>query len=152
MPLALDPGFNVGWARADGRTGILNLTTYDDHGHALAVFHDWLDGELTREPPAYLAVERAIFVGRMKDADLTLAMIRVAHMVAWSHDVPRVEKTAQEVRGWLVGKYRGAKDPEIIAAVNARGFRVKKSHEADAAALLCACEMRPAFTNCQAAA
>jgi Holliday junction resolvasome RuvABC endonuclease subunit len=142
MTLSLDPGFRTGWARSDGRTGILDLSVYEDHGHAAAVFHDWLDKELTRDRPISLAVERAIFTGRMKHADLTLALIRIAHMVAWSHDVPRTEKTAQEVRGWLVGKYRGATDAEVIAAVNARGFRVTKSHEADAAALLCACECR----------
>jgi Holliday junction resolvasome RuvABC endonuclease subunit len=144
MILALDPGFRTGWARSDGRTGILDLSGHDDHGQALAMYHDWLDGELTRDRPVALAIERAIFTGRMQHADLTLSMIRVAHMVAWSHDVPRTEKTAQEVRGWLVGKYRGAKDAEVIAAVNARGFQVKKSHEADAAALLCACECRQA--------
>jgi len=105
--LTIDLGFRTGWARLDGRTEILDLSGHDGHGRALAMYHDRLDGELTRDRPVALAVERAIFIGRMQHADLTLAMIRVGHMIAWSHDVPHTEKTAQDVRGGLVGKYRG---------------------------------------------
>jgi Holliday junction resolvasome RuvABC endonuclease subunit len=133
--LALDCGFRTGWCRSNGRCGTFDIRTYDDHGHALAAWHDWLDADLRDNHTTLVLVESAAF-GRAKNADLTLSMIRMAHMLAWSHCVPRAELSANTVRARLCGKAK-ATDAQIRSAVNARGLFPNDEHQGDAAALLC---------------
>jgi Holliday junction resolvasome RuvABC endonuclease subunit len=141
--LALDPGLRTGFARSDGTSGIIDLSSFDDHGRAAAYFHDWLDQELRDHPPVFVAIESHFTSRRRRDqhASLTEWLCGLAHMVAWSHDIPRCERSATEVRRWLTGNPK-ARDREVIPAVRIRGFAPSTPHAADAAALLCAVECR----------
>ena len=153
--LALDLGKTTGWARSDGRSGAFTVGQYDDHGQALAMFDDWLDAMLDETPLVYLAVERG-FGGNNANGRLTTAMELTAHALAWSHDIPRTDRGASEVRKWLLGYSRVGVDAEpskaarirlldkaIMAGVRARGFTPATEHAADACALLCMVENRP---------
>ena len=148
--LAIDPGLTTGWARTDGRTGAFSIKHFDDHGQALAMWSDWLEAELKREPLVYLAIERAWLTGgRFANGDLTLAMVRLAHAIAWSVDVARTEKSAGDVRKALIGRARRRKgettrefDTELRSAVEARGLLCATPHAVDAAALLLVMEGR----------
>lgn len=141
--LSLDPGLKTGFARSDGSSGLIDLSAFEDHGCAAAFFHDWLDRELKDRRPVFVAIESHFTSRRARDqyASLTEWLCGVAHMVSWSHDVPRCERSARDVRKWLTGNPK-AKDSEVIPAVRVRGFVPASPHAADAAALLCAVECR----------
>lgn len=150
--LALDVGGVCGWARSSGANGYVEFK-YDDHGRALANFSDWLEAEMDREPVSLLAIERPFgstgYVHRM-----TMLQEGVAHSIAWSRNVHRTDRTADQVRKALLGFARLPKsddskvqrtrdlDKLILAAVQARGFQAVNEHAADACALLCAVEGR----------
>jgi hypothetical protein len=133
--MALDPGIRTGWARTGGRSGVLDLSGFDDHGHAIAHFEDWLDCELKDNPPDLLLIERCLFSTRMRGVDLTIGLMMAAHAVAWSRKVPRSERMASDVRQRLLGDRR-ATDSAMSVAVSAHGFRTRNPHCIDAAALL----------------
>lgn len=149
--LALDIGAShTGWARSDGRSGTWTPQYNGDHGMALAMFHDWLDEMLAAEPLARLAIERP-FGSASYTSRLTMLMEGVAHMLAWTRGVERTDRTANQVRKWLLGfavlpKQLGDSkaartremDKLVLAAVRARGFNPNTEHAADACALLCA--------------
>ena len=137
MILALDPGLRTGWAKSDGTSGVVDLSAFDDHGHAAAFFHDWLDAELQRSP-AFVAIEGHFSSIRRRDhnASLTEWLCGISHMLCWTHKVHRCERSATDVRKVLTGNGR-AKDADVIPAVLARGFAPGTPHEADACALLC---------------
>ncbi len=153
MILALDIGATVGWARSDGACGFAEFK-YDDHGRALAAFSDWLEGMLDMGPLVTLGIERpfgsAAFTHR-----LTMLMEGVAHMHAYTRDIPRTDRSAGQVRKWLLGFATLPKEPGlskakrdkmmdrlVLAAVRARGFNPSTEHAADAAAVICMLEQR----------
>jgi hypothetical protein len=147
--LALDPGNTVGWCRSDGRNGVVALAAYADKGEALSVFQNWLSDQFAVQPTMMLLVERPFFHRPSLLADFTNALIWTAHATAFRFDVPRHERSADDVRRYLLGRARRKKmetEPEfdraILAAVQARGFFPTSEHSADAAALLLACEDR----------
>ena len=160
MILALDIGATCGWARSDGACGYAKFK-FDDHGRALANFSDWLAQMLDMQPLITLAIERpfgsAAFTHR-----LTMLMEGVAHMEAYVRDIPRTDRSAGQVRKWLLGhatlpnvpgvskKRRDAEmDKLVLAAVRARGFRPDSEHAADAAAVICMLEQRaPLGSGC----
>lgn len=146
--LALDLGRTVGWARSDGRSGSRRFAE-PDHGMALAMFSDWIDDILTETPLVLLAVERG-FGGNNASGRLTTAMELTAHAAAWARQIPRTDRSANEVRKALLGFGRispkvepnatqRARDLDklVLAAVRAQGFSAVNEHAADAAALLC---------------
>ncbi len=139
--LALDPGKVVGWARP-GHAGTLDISHCADEGEAIAIFMRWLADELSENRPVYLAVERPIFARAIRNADFTTALARAAHAIAWMHDVPRHELTADQVRKKVFGKARGHTDRDRIAKARALGFDLASDHAADAALLLVAAEGR----------
>jgi Holliday junction resolvasome RuvABC endonuclease subunit len=115
----------------------VDLSVFSDHGQAAAHFHDWIDAQLKYDRPVFLAIECHFSSrGRDHNASLTEWLCGISHMVAWTHDVPRCERRANEVRKALTGNSK-AKDKEVIPAVIARGFRPETEHAADACALLC---------------
>lgn len=153
--LALDLGQSTGWARSDGTNGVFSVRGIPDHGAALAIFSDWIEGMVDEAPLAYLAVERG-FGGNNASGRLTTAMELTAHSVAWSRNVPRTDMAANSVRKLLLGFASIAKatepsktartrllDKAIMVAVQARGFRPTSEHAADACALLICCEHTP---------
>lgn len=146
MILALDCGVRLGWARSDGATGTLDLRPYDDHGEALAMFRYWLGK--TMHGCAELAVERG-FGGNGASGRLTTALELTAHSMAFGAGIPRTDRSANEVRKWLLGyaaisvKAEPSKaarvrmlDAAVLQAVRNRGFSCESEHAADAAALL----------------
>jgi hypothetical protein len=150
--LALDIGATVGWARSDGRSGSASFVQ-TDHGWSLAMFSDWIEEQLA-EPTAKLVIERPFGSAAFRHR-LTLLMEGVAHMHAAARNIPRTDRTANEVRKWLLGfsvlpKQPGESKAErtremdklVLAAVRARGFNPLDEHAADACALLCAVECR----------
>lgn len=139
--LSLDPGFRTGWAVSNGASGVFDVSHYDDHGQALAMWHDWLDAQIVEHAPSLLAIERAVFSGRFVHADFTSSLIRWSHAIAWSRNIRRTEVTAVDVRYWLTGS-RKATDRQIRAALVPLGFATVTEHAGDAAALLCCCEQR----------
>ena len=153
--LALDIGKTTGWARSDGRSGTFCISQHADHGQALGAFSDWIEAMLDEAPLVYLAVERG-FGGNNASGRLTTAMELTAHMHAFARDVPRTDRSAPQVRKWLLGyatvgvaaePSKAARvrllDKAIMAGVRARGFDPKDEHAADAAALLLMVENRP---------
>lgn len=152
--LALDLGRRVGWARSDGRSGCFDTREWDDHGQALALFHDWMTAMIDELPLIYLAVERG-FGGNNANGRLTTSMELTAHSLAWSRDVPRTDRGADQVRKALLGfarvspKVESSKaartrllDKAVMAAVRGYGFEPSSEHAADAAALLLVVEGR----------
>lgn len=139
--LALDIGLKVGWAHLpSGATGCLDLSREDDHGRMLANYHGWLAREIAWRQPALLAVEQAGFARHVNAIGITtLAMGRIAHMLAWSQDIRRTEAMARLVRTWLIGPYSKMPvkilDACIRAAVETHGLHPADEHAADAAAL-----------------
>lgn len=154
MILALDIGKTTAWARSDGTSGH-RVFGDDDHGLALSKFRRWLGRMLDDEPPIYLAVERA-FVGSSNNPNLRLtgAMELEAHSLAAERDIPRTDRSAGQVRKFLLGfgrlppnedsKAQRTRDLDklVLAAVRARGFAPASEHEADACGLLCCVEQR----------
>jgi hypothetical protein len=151
--LALDLGKRVGWARSNGLCGIAEFMQ-DDHGMALAMFTDWLEAMLDAEQLRLLCVERG-FGGNNANGRLTTAMELTAHALAWSRVIARTDRSANEVRKWLVGFSRVGKpgemskaarsklmDKAVLAAVRLRGFDPHSEHAADACALLACVENR----------
>ena len=148
MILALDIGaHNTGWARSDGTSGTWRAEDVSDHGGVLALFSDWMETELDRGV-TLLAVER-VFGGNGAMGRLTTAMEGAAHALAWCRKIKRTDRSANQVRKWLLGyaRPRGtfgqskaarvrALDAAIMDAVRARGFYPSSEHAADAAALL----------------
>jgi hypothetical protein len=156
--LALDLGVTTGWARSNGQSGAFSVKGIPDHGQALAMFSDWIDGMLDEAPLVYLAVERG-FGGNNAVGRLTTAMELTAHAAAYARQVPRTDRSAVTVRKWLLGYARVGVDAEpskaarvrlldkaVMAGVRARGFSPANEHAADAAALLCCVEERPLQT------
>ena len=154
MILALDIGKNTAWARSDGTSGH-RVFGDEDHGLALSKFSRWLGHMLDDERPVYLAVERA-FVGSSNNPNLRLtgAMELTAHALAAARDIPRTDRSADQVRKYLLGfgrlppsddsKAQRTRDFDklVLAAVRARGFYPASEHEADACALLCCVDQR----------
>lgn len=146
--LALDPGLRTGWCRGDGRNGVLDLSGYSDRGEAIAIFQRWLADEFAQHPTLYLATEKPFHFSRPSAiSDFTGGLLWAANAVAWMYDVPRTQRSAADVRKWLIGRPRRRKgesekefDAAILAAVQAHGFHPASEHSADAAALLIACE------------
>lgn len=154
--LALDIGLACGWARTHGRSGVFSVRGIADHGQALALFSDWIDGMLDEEPILYLAVERG-YGGNGASGRLKTAMEGVAHAAAWARSIQRTDRSPGEVRKWLLGFGAISKaaepskaarerrmDRAVLAAVQARGWWPDSEHAADAAALLACCERVPA--------
>ena len=150
--LALDLGKSCGWARSDGRSGVFSVAGQPDHGQALALFSDWIEAMLDETPLNYLAVERG-FGGNNASGRLTTAMELTAHAHAWARAILRTDRSAVQVRKWLlgygaIGKHvepsKAARvrrmDAAVLAAVQARGWWPDSEHAADAAALLCCVE------------
>ena len=135
--LALDPGKTVGWARGT-RAGVLDLSHYADEGEAIAMFMRWLADQIVVERPDALIVERPIFARAIRNADFTAALARTAHAIAWMHDLPRREMTADMVRKAVFGRARGHTDAERIERARSLGFKLYSNHAADAALLLTA--------------
>jgi Holliday junction resolvasome RuvABC endonuclease subunit len=133
--IALDPGLRTGWAKSDGSSGVVDLSIYDDHGRALAAFHDWLDEQM-QDRPSLVAIEQHFMSRKDQNASLTEWLCGIANMLCWTYDVPRCERAATKVRKDLTGNAK-AKDADVIPAVIARGFRPQTEHAADACALLC---------------
>lgn len=151
--LALDIGFTCGWARSDGRSGVQSFLQ-PDHGEALAMFSDWIDAMLDETPLVYLAIEQSFFGGvPTSRGRITMQMTGIAHAAAWARDIPRVERSADQVRKFLLGFARISKktvpskigrtrqmDSSVLAAVRARGFYPDDEHAADACGLLACVE------------
>lgn len=135
--LSLDCGKTTGWARSDRRNGVLSLGIYVDEGEALVVFQRWLADQLDEDRPELLLIERAFFSSRIRNADFTSALIRAAHGVAWSLDVPRRELSANTVRKAVFGRIT-VSDRERVAQMRAMGWELASDHAADAAALIAA--------------
>lgn len=135
MIFAIDPGRTTGWAWEGGGTcGAVSFPATDQAVSGVAWRH-WLLDQIADLRPTVLAVERA-FMGRHRDADWTPHLIRVAHEVAYLHDIPRVELAAVSVRKRVFGKGRGVTDKERIAFMRSHDWDATTDHEADAAALL----------------
>ena len=136
--LALDIGKCCGWAH--GREhGTFDMSLRDDHGEMLAVYSDWLEKMLDERRPAILAVEQAGFARHVNALGITtLAMGRIAHMLAWSRGVARREAMAHQVRRWLLGtvpKGHKAVDAAVRDALADRNLFPQDEHAADAMAL-----------------
>ncbi len=153
MILALDIGLSTGWARSDNTSGTWRAEDVTDHGGVLALFDDWLGAQLDCGV-TLLAVER-VFGGNGAMGRLTTAMEGAAHASAWCRRINRTDRSAGEVRKWLLGyaaisvKAEPSKaarvrrlDAAIMDAVQTRGFYPTTEHAADAAALLCMVEGR----------
>lgn len=136
--LAIDPGRSVGWARSTGQCGELALGKYVDEGEAVAVFQRWLADQLSEDKPDTLVIERAFFTARIRNADFTAALVRIAHATAWMHEVPRAELTADKIRLEVFGQSRGLDDKARVQRIRAMGWNVTSDHVADAVALLTA--------------
>ena len=136
--LALDIGRSCGWAH--GRQhGTLDLSAHQDHGEMLAVYSDWLEALLDERRPAILAVEQAGFARHVNALGITtLAMGRIAHMLAWSRGIARREAMAHQVRRWLLGTVpKGARavDAAVKDALADRNLFPRDEHAGDAMAL-----------------
>lgn len=136
--MALDPGKRVGWAhnRECGSVDFAN----DDHGGMLAGFEEWLGHLLDVRCPAILVVEQAGFSRHVDALGITtLAMGRIAHMLAYKRGIARREAMPHQVRRWLlkgdVPKGERALDRAIAAALDELGLSLGDEHANDAVAL-----------------
>lgn len=145
--LALDPGLRIGWCRSDGSNGVVDLSIYTDRGAAVFAFQCWMADQLSTQPTRMLLIERPVFFRMTAMADFTYGLVWAAHAAASAYDVPRHERSVNEVRKAIIGRCRRQKlesdkafDRVILAAVNEHGFYPTTEHAADAAALLIVCE------------
>lgn len=154
--LALDLGLQTGWAFSDGGNGTWAPTDPADHGRSLAEFSDWIEWVLDTYYPTLLAIEKSVTrTVAAPSSRLTLLFEGTAHMHAYTRCIQRTERSADQVRLWLLGFARISKahepskaartremDKLVLAAVRARGFDPSTEHAADACALLCCVEQR----------
>lgn len=118
-----------------------------------------MEAQLDLEPLSLLVIERP-FGSTGFQHRMTLLMEGVAHMHAYTRKIDRTDRTANEVRKWLLGfssiskKLEPSKaqrtrdlDKLILAAVRARGFNPSSEHAADACAIVCMVENRMPLGN-----
>lgn len=141
MILALDPGQTAGWALSDRRTGAWSPSCMDYAEHVERWF-GWLGDMISENGVETLIVERAIFVGRTRGAELTTTLMLTAHAIGRIHGLVRREAMARDVRKALFGPKVKPNDAARVQMARDLGFDVRTDHAADAALLLRFHEMR----------
>lgn len=133
--LALDPGVSTGYAFSDRRSGVWAPSCADYAEHVERWLH-WLSDMISENGVETLIVERAIFVGRTRGAELTTTLMLTAHAIGKIHGVTRREAMARDVRRLLFGPKTKPTDKDRVAKARELGWDLASDHAADAALLL----------------
>lgn len=149
-PLAIDPGLRTGFA-CGNKCWTLDLSEYDDEAAAHDIFCMSVCNYLYLGNADGILVERAFF-GRIRNADFTAALIRMAHLEAFREGCPRDEMTADQWRRIIFGTARGHSDKKIVDEAKRLGYSPKTDHEANAALMLHAWRIREGMENANEAA
>ena len=135
MILALDPGVSSGYAFSDRRTGVFRPSCLDYAEHVERWLR-WVSDMISENDVETLIVERAIFKGAIRGAELTTTLMLTAHAIGRIHGVNRREALAKDVRRFHFGPKCKPNDKARVQAAIDLGFDVKTDHAADAALLL----------------
>ena len=128
---AFDIAQVTGWACSDGRSGIVDLTLYDDHATKGLVFARWLETELRRA--TLWVIERPLGFG--SNIYTTNGLVFTAHMTAKRLNIPRAEVTAPVWRKAVLGK-GNAKKADAIKWCRDNGHEPEDDNEAEALCIL----------------
>ena len=142
MILALDLGANVGWAAWFGPndtahgTMVFKNSRFEGGGMRWLRFRQWL----TEVAESHGPIEQVYFeeVRRHRGTDAAHAYGGfLAHLTAWCEkmEIPYQGKTVQAIKIHATGK-GNANKAAVVAAVQARGFKVETEDEGDAVALM----------------
>lgn len=128
---ALDIAQKTGWACSNGRSGVVDLTLYDDHATKGLVFAAWLTNELgyaTR-----WIIERPLgFGGNVYTVN---GLVWTAHMTAKQLNIPRFEVQANVWRKMVLGN-GNAKKADAIKWCKDNGHSPEDDNEAEALCIL----------------
>jgi hypothetical protein len=137
--LALDPGLQTGWARCDGKCGVLDYRA-SLWGEASAHFSGWLADQIALDGVVFIAYEAVIV--RHAGTALALGITWDAHRIAHLHEisVPRSCTPQQRMKAIGVKMPKGSTTLQgkkaVLAWAQAAGWPATTFHEADAAAVL----------------
>lgn len=131
MILALDIAQKVGFASSDGRSGVIDLSRYDDHATQGIVFEKWLRSEFSK---ATLWVMERPF-GRGSQVYTVNGLLWTAHIAAKRLGIARAEVNAPTWRKAVLGRGR-AKKADAIEWCRKHGFNPQDDNEAEAICIL----------------
>lgn len=130
MILALDISTKTGWATSDGRSGVCDLTKFEDHANKALIFEKWL-GKFS--DATLWVIERPLgFGSRVYTVN---GLVWTAHMTAKRLNIPRSEVQVNTWRKAVLGNGR-AKKADAIRWAKERGHDPKTDDEAEALCIL----------------
>ena len=128
---ALDIAQVTGWACSDLRSGIVDLTHYEDHATKGMVFEGWLKNEIGH-CSAWI-IERPMGFG--SNVYTVNGLVWTAHMTAKRLNIPRAEVTASTWRKAILGK-GNANKAAAIKWCRDNGHNPADDNEAEALCIL----------------
>lgn len=133
--LALDIATKTGWSLPH-KSGTFDmkaeLEATRDWGRITYLFHGWLADMLGEYQPDLVAIESPVLRG--SSTVLLVGLCQTAHSVAYSHQIPRTERTPQAIKKHVTGHHVATKD-KMVEAVRALGHEPQTNDAADAIAL-----------------
>ena len=128
---ALDIAQRTGWACSDGRSGVIDLTQYDDHATKGLVFEKWLKSELGHA--TLWAIERPLGFG--SNIYTTNGLVFTANMTAKRQGISRSEVSASMWRKEVLGNGK-AKKVDAVRWCHVNDYNPADHNEAEALCIL----------------